>query len=336
MPDTDTLDVAEEIIEPQIIDTPSQDAKDPAAATSEAADEPKSTASIVRDVVAKRQAGEAEKAASSAEGVKQVDGQSTPAERDPDDYTDVPFHKHPRFREVTGKLRTARAEVEQLKPDAERYQNVQTFLDNNGLSSEEAADALLTFALAKSNPTKAWEMVKPWVAQLAQAAGEVLPQELQDRVAAGEITRELAFEIARSQATAKSVQTHSEFERKRREQAEATATVNSVVNAADDWVNDRKVKDPNYAAKEALLQAGLASIHQREGVARTREKAVEQLNAAYKFANDHFRAAKPAQTVTPIKPVTGSATVAAGAVAQEPDDTAGIIRAHLARARAAG
>lgn len=318
------------------VEAPTPDAKDPAAQSSSAADEPKSTASIVRDVVAK--AADKGKSDSSPEGEKKVEEQAaSEKDRDPDDYSDVPFNKHPRFQEITRKLRESRKQVETYKVDAERYNNVQTFLDNHGLSAEEAANGLMTFALAKTNPAEAWKRIRPWVQKLVEAAGEVLPQDLAGRVEAGELTRDAALEVSRSRATVKSLETHSQFERDRQVRQSAEAQQAAVMRVASEWEADRQLKDPNFAAKVPILQAKLAEIHRRDGVAKDPDTAKKQLQDAYKFANEYHRPAAPAVTTKPaITPIKGGTVAANAAAGDAPKSTLDIVRAKMREHAAAG
>jgi hypothetical protein len=323
-----------------VVASPDRDAN-AASPTSSEADEVKSTASIVRDVVEKAAKAQ-DAAASSAEVETKVDGQATPeGDRDPDDYTDVPFHKHPRFQQVISNLRAAKADVERLKPSAERYEKVQTFLQTNGLSEVEGANALLIFGLAKTDPVSAWKEVRQWVQDLAIAAGELLPDDLQQRVAANEITRETAFELSRARAGQKSIENKVKFDETQRAKQDKEALNATLMGSASEWEADRKVKDPNFGGKMPLLTAKLAEIHAAEGKAKTKEDVLRQLNEAYKFASEHFRppvTAQPTPKVKPaIRPVTTSgSTTSAAAAETRPTNTLDIIknkvREHAARA----
>ena len=112
--------------------------------------------SVARDAIDKSRTQD--QAASPAES--EVDGQTTgeepPKEQDNENYSDVPFNKHPRFQQLLRQANT-------YKQDATRYQNVQNFLDTNGLSAEEAADGMLIMGLMKTDPVEAWKRLKPRV-----------------------------------------------------------------------------------------------------------------------------------------------------------------------------
>lgn len=288
-------------------------------------DAAKGLTSIVRDVVAAKRPAAAD-TASPAEG--QNDGQKpekAPKEPDDEGYTDVPFHKHPRFQHLLRKAKTH-------EQDATRYRNVETFLNNNGLGSEEAADALVIAGLLKSNPVEAWKRLKPVVQNLLVAAGELVPDDLTPRVQSGEISREAAIEIARARAQADSTQRQMTFAQRQQQEREAHAQAAAVQNAAVSWEAERRAKDPNFEAKTKLLRAEVIDLQRSEGVPNTPEGVRAQLDRAYKAVvlPTAPAAAPPPQRKQPVP--AGASPNATSA----PTDTLSIIRETRARMRAAG
>lgn len=282
---------------------------------------------IVRDVVDEKEP-EPEASASPAEGdgTGEVAG-DTPPKKEPDDvnFTDVPFHKHPRFQQLVRKLKSAEG-------DAARHRNVQTFLDTHGLGSDEAANALMVFAQAKTDPIGAWNAIKPWVQSLLVAAGEVIPDDLKARVDAGELTREAAQEIGRHRAKADAVVSTQKF---RDEQARRQAEIelgDRLVSTAQSWENDRRVKDPNFEAKLEPLQKEVAWLQQKEGKPTTPEGVMDQLNRAYKVVNEQARAVapKPDARRPALRPVMGGQV--AQSLGRKPTSTLDIIRANRRQA----
>lgn len=258
-----------------------------------------STLSIVRDAVDKKTPEPA--AASLAEGDEAGDeaGDQKPKPVDNVNFTDVPFHKHPRMREIVRQLNVERE-------DATRYRNVQNFLSERGVSAEEAADILHTVALAKTDPRKAWEQVRPWIEKLAHAAGEVLPEDLRKRVTANEIPVEVAKELARARAAVQSAGARESFDQQQAERRQFADHQRSIGQAAEDWEADRRRRDPNFEAKLVPLQKEIAYLHATEGKPKDAEGVKEQLKRAYKSVNDALPApaAVPAKKVA-INPVRG-------------------------------
>lgn len=277
---------------------------------------------VVRDVVSDRRP---EAAASSVAGTEiglDADGKPLPAGPDNDTFLDVPFNKHPRFQAL----------IEQrngLREDAGRYQNVVTYLNENNLTADEAANALATFALAKIDPAKAFAELKPWLQELLVAAGEVLPDDLRARVESKELSPEAAQEISRERAKSKSHETARGFEAQRAARTSATNLVTELVSTADAWAKDRRVKDPNFVAKEPLLEREIAYLQSKEGRPKDKAGVLAQLKKAYEEVNKSFKApaaAVPAIRRPAIKPVTGGAVT--GTVREKPKTTLDIVRAN--------
>ena len=231
--------------------------------------------SVVRDVVDQQvKAGDTTASPTESEDAKN-DGGSDQVEEDNENFSDVPFHKHPRFQQLLGRSKAN-------QQDADRYRNVQTFIDKQGLSAEEAAEGLVIAGLVKTNPVGAWERLKPVVQALLVAAGEVVPKDLQDRVQAGEISEQAALELSRERARAKGQQAHHSFEKKKAQREQQISNAQALVEEANRWQSERRQRDPNFASKEDALVKEVLFIQHAEGKASTPAMVREQLDRAYK------------------------------------------------------
>lgn len=261
--------------------------------------------SIVRDVVNKGEGG-SESAASSAKAETDANAEAgasgEPSERDNEDYSDVPFNKHPRFRELI-------AERNGLREDAQRYKNVEQFIESHGLEGKEVADLIEIGGLIKTNPVAAWERMKPVVEQVVRAAGEALPDDLLAKVRDGALTREAALEVSRARAARQSMDTRQQWEQQRSQSERQRAVQASIDNTVGSWVEARKARDPNYASKEPLLQREIAFLQSTEGRPNTPEGVRAQLEKAYRAVNENFTAPQARQQKPAIKPVTGGQQV---------------------------
>lgn len=291
---------------------------DAASSPATGENEDKDLLSVVRDVV--KESREPSEPASLAENVEdKVDEQGAKKEDD-ENFSDVPFHKHPRFQHLLRERNT-------FKEDAGRYRNVETFLKDNNLGPDEAADVLIAAALAKTDPVKCWEQIKPWVQQVLVAAGEVLPQDLQQRVAAGEMSREAAIELSRANARAQSFQAQQSFKTQQEQRRSQEAEVQAIVGAAEAWEQDRRLKDPNFDTKQTALQKEILFLQRQEGRPNTPQGVRDQLNRAYKAVNDSLPRATPAPAPRrPTQPVRGGNV--AGNQQPENMSTLDIVRAN--------
>lgn len=289
--DTSALDETSTETEAKAEATETADAK---SSTATGENEDKDLLSVVRDVVDKSKT--AASPASPAEGEEEK-SEDDKAAKKPDDenYSDVPFHRHPRFQQL---LRKSKA----LEVDAVRYQNVQKFLDENGLNADEASDLLVIGALMKTNPAEAWKRMKPHVQQVLIAAGEVLPEDLQTRVQQGELSHEAALEVSRHRATAQSVQAAQSFREQQEQRRQQQATVSAVQEAAVSWEEDRRRKDPNFEAKLEPLMKEVAWLQAKEGKPATPEGVKDQLQRAYKAVNVTITPAQPTAPAPRPKP----------------------------------
>lgn len=279
------------------------------------------TLSVVRDVVGDEEEAPAEEQASPAEGeeAEPEAGDDAPEakEQDDEDFTDVPFHKHPRFQQLLRKAKT-------YEEDARRYQNVQSFIDQHGLQADEAAELLVIGGLMKTNPAEAWRRMKPAVQKVLMAAGEVLPDDLKERVQKGEISPQAALEVSRLRAQQSSTESMRAFEQQRQEQMRQQEVQTRLQQTAASWEQDRRAKDPNFDAKYDALLDGVYALQRREGIPTTPEGVKDQLTRAYKAITPPA-AAKPRPAP---KPTNASGQVAGNQRPAE-QSTLDIIRAHV-------
>lgn len=289
---------------------------------------------IVRDVVDEREDGKSKSAASSAEDgeVKEAgEGSASTRERDDEGYSDVPFHKHPRFVELIN-------ERNGFREDATRYRNVQSFLDQHAMTGEEAANVLSSVAKAKYDPVEAWQEIRPWVQKLLIAAGEVLPDDLMAQIKEGKLSEDAAFQISRERARGNSARARLSFDEQRRQRQTEDDLGKSLWNAANEWEGDRRAKDPNFDAKFGLIQREVAFLQMQEGRPRDVAGVKDQLKRAYDAVNKTFGATGNRNNPTPARrpaktPVVGG-QVSGNVRTPEPQSTLDIIRANRRRVSA--
>ncbi|WP_439392549.1 hypothetical protein ACRQ5Q_24300 [Bradyrhizobium sp. PMVTL-01] len=323
--DSSTIENPDEVVDANAGD-PAEggDATSAESSTAQTDDSDAGLLNVVRDVVSERPAAAASSAEGAEAGQGAGDSASTQAGPDNENFSDVPFHKHPRFQEVIRQRNT-------FREDAGRYKNITDYLDQNNLSADEAANALATFARAKIDPAGAFAELKPWLQNLLIAAGEVLPDDLKARVDKGEMTAEVALELSRDRAKSRSHETRQGFEAQRAQRRSLDQQAVDRGNAAVEWESDRKVKDPNFAAKQPLLMREIAYLQMQEGKPTDRAGVLAQLQKAYEAVNKSFKAptAQPQQQKRPAaKPVTSGQTNNGAAQPKKPMSTLDIVRAN--------
>lgn len=290
----DTLD--------DVVAAPAEAAGDVEADSSSAtqAKDEKSVLSIVRDAV---KTGETPETSTGKERDHQA---AQPKEPDNEHYSDVPFHNHPRFRALI-------QERNDLRAPAESYRKIDSFCTENAITSEEAAAALNWLALTKRDPEKAWSEIRPTIQGLLTMIGEVLPQDLREKVAAGQMTAEVAKALSKERAKATiangamSFRDQQDAARQRAAEQRAQADkADQVRTAAREWETAARSADPDYARKEERLRKEVVYLQRVDGVPDTAEGVKAQLDKARKAVNAEFAAAR--QRRPGIQPVVGGST----------------------------
>lgn len=280
----------------------------------------KDTLSIVRDVVGAKETAEASSAESAEKDGQQPGDQ--PQEGDPE-YSDVPFNKHPRFKEVLTKLRTA-------ETDATRYKNVESFISEQGLGAEEAANLLRIGGLIKTDPVAAWAQVKPTIQKLLIAAGEVLPEDLKQRRDNGELTNEAALELSRHRAQLQSRDVRQQFETQQTQTRQSQELGQQIQQTVSSWESDRKLRDPHFEAKMPAIQKEVTWLQATEGRPSTPLAVQAQLEKAYKNVSDTFRAPRAASAPRPAMRPIPTGQPAANVQPAKPKTTMDIIKSVVA------
>lgn len=289
-------------------------APEPAADSSSAddGDSRRDLLSVVRDAV---KSGDTASPAKES-GNPPAPGEATakPDSREPDDegFSDVPFHNHPRFRQLV-------QQRNQYRQAAEAYGKFTGYLDANGVTPQEAADILKIQALAKTNPSEAWTLLKPFAQQVMQAAGVILPQDLQQQVRAGKLGQAAAMEISRLRAQNASTQKAQEFQRERAMREQSQQAQQAVMTAVATAERELQGRDVDFAAKVDDLKKEIYWL-QREHVTNKRgpvtpEIARQMVLDAYKTVSGRMAQVSPPQRGRDQQGRFQPANVASGRVA---------------------
>ena len=154
----------------------------------------------------------------------------------------LPFHNHPRWKEVV-------AERDAYRTDAGEYRKITNFMSTNGLSNEEVVEGFQIMALMKVNPAEAHKKISEYKARLDAIVGEVLPEDLSEKVRDGFIDKDTAKELAALKAQQKLAE-------QRQVQAiqDQDLQVRKGIHAAVvNWEQQMKVKDPDWSAKQEMV-----------------------------------------------------------------------------------
>jgi len=292
-------------------------AESSAAGERDANQPPQSLLDVVKSVV-EPNSGEAAGTSTTAgeQGSKpdgEAEGAKAPEGEQDGEEAEVPFHEHPRWKAV---LR----ERDELKPDAEQFRSISTFMEHHGLSPDEVGEGFEVMARLKSgDPTQlreALEWFEPRVQALREMLGKDLPADLQQRVTDGELDEAVARELAETRAT-KALQDKQEEARTNAavelaETDDLRSQVQAAATAVSAWETETRKTDPDYAKKAELVESALVALVHREGPPKTPDAAVALTARAYEQVNKALKASLPKRTpIDTTTPAGSSATATA-------------------------
>ena len=237
---------------------------------------------------------------------------------DPNDYSDVPFHNHPRFKQLVTRAKQAEA-------GSKQFEQVQEFLAANSMTEDDAADALLIWAKMKTDPQAAWKELKPIVQKLLVEAGEVLPADLRQQVETRQITRDAAMEISRLRSQNGVTSKTLERQQVTADKQAQDVRVQQIKSEADRWEQTTRERDPDFEQLRDGILREIVFMQRTQGIPNTPSGVRQQLQEAY----DAVKTRVPAKARPAVRPVTGG-RVAGGQPTAAPSSMLDIVRGAAA------
>jgi len=242
-----------------VVQDANEDASAPSVEEKEDVGEPESMLDAV--VAAGKPDPEPEQSSSSEESGEDAESESEEGKNQQGDAPDepaedegeeqVPFHKHPRWKEVQAQLKEAKEA--RVTPEQEAAFKFKTQFDDYmaeaDLNPKEFNDGLTIMMAMKKDPQAALDSLMPYVEKLQIITGAKRPDDIQERVDSGLLDGDSAKELADSRNRI------AMAERAAQEAAEAAATdlQNQAVAKASEWETNWKASDPDYAHKQGRV-----------------------------------------------------------------------------------
>lgn len=216
---------------------------------------------------------------------------------------DVPFHNHPRWKEVLKERDEARGEIEALKPKAETVDALNSFCQQNDISEEDFQSALRLAALSKKDVKAFRDELNTMLESIDTSMGTRLPADLQKKVDDGVIDEETAKEVAKSRMAQRAAEANA----KRTAEQSSRASGQAIASTLDRWETDQKKLDPSYdVRREAFMDRMQALWAQRQP--RTPQEAVALAEEANKTIKARYAKTRPKPQTRKVLRSTGSST----------------------------
>lgn len=254
---------------------------------------------------------------------QQVEGNAEPSLNDDTDYSKLPIWKQKEFRGVVNERNHFRKIAKQNLEDAKQYRDIQGYMQSNGLTAEEVAQALDTLVKTKNgDPAKAYELLQERMDKLALMAGKRLPPELEEKVEQGYIDRETAQSLYQQQAEAERRAQQAQSQLERQTQQDQHAQVQAIASAVSTWEAATKASDPDFELKADLVKDRVRAHVATHGVPRTADEALKVSKDAYEAVTQTLLRVRGEKA--PMRTTVGGKTN--GSAAPEPKSLLDVVR----------
>lgn len=255
------------------------------------------------------------KGADSNEGKDGSQDEDLTGRIDESEWNAIPERTRKRITQFRGQVREARRTIEAMKPKAETYDNLHQYLGQSGLSREDFVEALELSRLVKQDPAAAYKRMQPILEQLRRSVGDLLPDDLEQEVSSGLMSRERATELAAMRMAQERQKLQTEEQRRADEERQQHQAVQEVQRQAVDALRalegQWRQSDPDYAKKAELIWERMRVMMQDEQKPLTRENITDIATRAKKDVDKRVSSfAPPPRSITPV-PTGGHANVTA-------------------------
>lgn len=223
---------------------------------------------------------------------------------EPEAEAEIPqeFHKHPAWQRM-------KSQRDEFKGPAEQYAKIENFMRQKNLAPDEIVQGYQVMALIKNEPVRALEVLQGYVDKLSQTTGAALPDDIAQKLRVGQIDEQTARELSRERAAGRLSREQLEVRDRREQQDRQKQLQESAQNAVATWESRVKARDPDYAAKEALVQDRILAIVQSTGVMpRSEQEAVALAKKAYEDVNQKIASFAPSRQSTSTSPQSSTSS----------------------------
>lgn len=205
----------------------------------------------------------------------------------------LPFGKHPRWKQVIGENRELRQFRETASPRLQEYDRIVGFMHQNDIAPEEMQGLYVLGAMLKNDPAQALKTLREMIAPLEAFVGDKLPDDLALEVEEGSLPVERAREIARSRSESSFREEREKREGERAaqmQQHEMSVLLQTQANAVTAWEKQVASSDPDYPLMQELVVMELSRL-QKASPARDVNGAIAHAESAYRTIKAKFRSA---------------------------------------------
>jgi hypothetical protein len=291
--ETESSPVSDEV---QVDESTTEVAEDTASSLDATEVEAETTQTLADAVQDALQPEEPVEETETSEEVEVTESIETSGEISKEDYKDVPFNKHPRFRSLVAEKNELKDLTAKLKGDSEQYSKITGFIDRNNLSAKEAVEGFKIMAAIRNNPDEAYKMLEHHLGNVSKITGKVLPEDLQSKVDDGFLDEDAAKELSQTRASLAREQYLRKADSAKSVSRQQSAQSEVMGTALQTWGETTLAKDPDFGLKQEEFNDRVVALVNERGRPQTQADVLGLVDEAYETVNERFRARQPQPT----------------------------------------
>ena len=295
--ETESSPVSEEVITDESTTEVAEDTASPSDATEvEAEAETETLESAVQDALGPLEDDPVVEEAEATEETEVTEPIEASEETPSEDYKDVPFNKHPRFRSLVAEKNELKETTAKLQNDSDQYAKITDFIEKNNLTAKDSVEGFKIMAAIKNNPELAYKMLGHHLGNMSKVTGRRLPTDIQNKVDDGFLDEDAARELSQTRAKLARVQNQRKVDHARSRKQQSNYQSDMLTSALQTWGETTLAKDVDFSLKQAEFNDRVVALVNERGQPETQADVLGLVEDAYATVNERFKARQPQPT----------------------------------------
>ena len=211
----------------------------------------------------------------------------------PEDYKDVPFNKHPRFRGLVSEKNELKETVSKHQNDSDQYAKITDFIEKNNLTAKDSVEGFKIMAAIRNNPDLAYKMLGHHLGNMSKVTGRSIPKDIQAKVDDGFLDENAARELIQTRAELARVQNLRKADHARGAKQQSAVQSDMLSNALQTWGETTLAKDVDFSLKQEEFNDRVVALVNERGQPQTQAEVLSLVDDAYATVNERFKARQP-------------------------------------------
>ena len=300
------MEAEEQIVEDSSSETTEAQTDETEASSSDAVETEESLLAVVQDALPAEeevQQTEEEVLQEEPEEVMEVQTEETAeVEAESEDFSDVPFNKHPRFRKLIAEKNEQKELATKYQTDSEQYKKITNFIELNNLTAKDAVEGFKLMAMLRNNPEEGYKRLQAHMDNVGKLTGQNLPEDIQSKVDDGFLDEDAAKELSQARASLSRERSMRQHSQKRFSNAAQSAGEARLSDTIKTWGEATLANDPDFSLKQEEFNDRISALVSERGKPKSPEDVLSIANDAYNTINERFKSRQP--TKQPLKSTT--------------------------------